>query len=242
MRSDRRTTSCCVLERCWGLALPLPPGPPVACNALVPVCCQEPAVLLQRRCATRSVLRCWTTRSCGTSSGPGARWAAGGSEPTSGGLRSLRTPHFFPTACPARSSPPQTPAMRRAQELLRRLRHRDIYKHCGSTDVPPDLVRSFPAVAEEEVLQHQVGVSVRLVAVGVLLLLWVGLGDDCGATCPARTCPALLALDPSSQQQPGRGGSQGATGQNRLPALLLFFPRTPRPPCTSSPATSGFTT
>jgi hypothetical protein len=52
--------------------------------------------------------------------------------------------------------PPQTPAMQQAQELLRRLRHRDIYKHCGSADVPPDRVLSFPAVTEEQVLQHQV--------------------------------------------------------------------------------------
>jgi hypothetical protein len=29
----------------------------------------------------------------------------------------------------------QTPGMQAAQELLRRLRHRDIYKHCGSADV-----------------------------------------------------------------------------------------------------------
>ncbi len=37
-----------------------------------------------------------------------------------------------------RACPPavQSPGMARAQELLRRLRHRDIYKHVGSVDIP----------------------------------------------------------------------------------------------------------
>lgn len=49
----------------------------------------------------------------------------------------------------------QTSTMLAAQDLLRRLRVRDIYKHAGSADIPQDKVETYPKVKPEEILQCQ---------------------------------------------------------------------------------------
>lgn len=49
----------------------------------------------------------------------------------------------------------RSPSMLRAQELLRRLRHRDIYKFVASVDVPQSRVLDFPKVTAADVLAHQ---------------------------------------------------------------------------------------
>ncbi|KAI3428522.1 hypothetical protein D9Q98_007345 [Chlorella vulgaris] len=75
-------------------------------------------------------------------------------------LDALRDPERFVNLHDAiillvENSSSQTPGMQAAQELLRRLRHRDIYKHCGSADVQREKVSSFLNVKEEEILEHQ---------------------------------------------------------------------------------------
>ncbi|KAL4439253.1 hypothetical protein ABPG77_004155 [Micractinium sp. CCAP 211/92] len=49
----------------------------------------------------------------------------------------------------------KAPNVLRAQELLRRLRHRDIYKIVASVDVPQSRVLDFPKVTAADVLAHQ---------------------------------------------------------------------------------------
>ncbi|KAL4428396.1 hypothetical protein ABPG75_002485 [Micractinium tetrahymenae] len=49
----------------------------------------------------------------------------------------------------------KSPGMLRAQELLRRLRHRDIFKLVASVDVPQGRVLDFPKVTAADVLAHQ---------------------------------------------------------------------------------------
>jgi HD superfamily phosphohydrolase len=47
------------------------------------------------------------------------------------------------------------PALRPAQELLSRLRRRDLYKFVDEIIVPPELVAEFPKITEQEISTHQ---------------------------------------------------------------------------------------
>ncbi|GAB4814490.1 hypothetical protein N2152v2_001536 [Parachlorella kessleri] len=49
----------------------------------------------------------------------------------------------------------QSANMQRAQHLLQKLRHRDIYKPCGSIQIPSEQVETAPELTAEELLQYQ---------------------------------------------------------------------------------------
>ena len=66
----------------------------------------------------------------------------------------LSLPIFFGDLC---AHTCDAPFLQRAQQLLLKLRHRDIYKPCGYIQIPSDQVETAPELTAEELLQYQVG-------------------------------------------------------------------------------------